>query len=146
MLRGCPPAPPPFKKFKNKQCGVCLGTSTFVCLVTRNLLFGQDLNPISANFLSIRGLGVPGKFGYFGYTEKKHSDCFRTNAKHSFRPVLPLKPSFCFQEEENLWKCFTNGKEARFLSKKKKSSPLRFCFTKYFATLSKNTNVGQCYL
>ena len=72
--------------------------------------------------------------------------CFRTNAKHSFRPVLPLKPTFCFQEEENLRKCFPNGKEAWFLSKKKKSSPLRFCFTKYFATLSKNTNVGQCYL
>ena len=28
----------------------------------------------------------------------------------------------------------------------KKSSPLRFCFTKYFATLWKSINVGQCYL
>ena len=54
------------------------------------------------------------------------NDCFRTNAKHSFRPVLPLKPTFCFQEEENLRKCFTNGKEARFLSKKKKVHPCVF--------------------
>ena len=54
------------------------------------------------------------------------NDCFRTNAKQSFRPVLPLKPTFGFQKEENLRKCFTNGKEARFLSKKKKVHPCVF--------------------
>ena len=52
--------------------------------------------------------------------------CFRTNAKHSFRPVLPLKPTFCFQEEENLRNCFTSGREALFLSKKKKLHPCDF--------------------
>ena len=74
------------------------------------------------------------------------NDCFRTNAKHSFRPVLPLKPTFRFQEEENLRKCFTNGKEARFLSKKKKVHPCVFALQKHFATLWKSINVGQCYL
>ena len=53
-------------------------------------------------------------------------DCFRTNAKHSFRPLLPLKPTFRFPKVENLRKCFTNGKEARFLSKKKKVHPCVF--------------------
>jgi hypothetical protein len=93
--QGMPSCPPPFKKFKNKQCGVCLGTSTFVCLVTRNLLFGQDLNPISANFLSFRGLGVPGKFGYFGYTEKKHSDLYNTTTIPAAKYQAPSAPDPC---------------------------------------------------
>ena len=69
------------------------------------------------------------------------NDCFRTNAKHSFRPLLPLKPTFRFPKEENLRKCFTNGKEALFFPLKKKVLPCVFALQKFFRFCEKQVVV-----
>ena len=72
------------------------------------------------------------------------NDCFRTNAKHSFSPVLPLKSTFGFQKEDNLRKCFTNGKEALFFQET--NHRCGFALQNILQFCAKNINLSQCYL
>ena len=52
---------------------------------------------------------------------------------------------FVFKKKRIYESALQTGRKLGFFPRKK-SSPLRFCFTKYFATLWKSINMGQCYL
>ena len=63
--------------------------------------------------------------------------CFRTNAKHSFRPVLPLKPTFCFQRRREFAEMLYKRKGSTVFSPEKKSCTQRNCSTNVFPIFRK---------
>ena len=83
-VQGCPPAPAVQKVQVQTMWGVPRYLNIYPFGYQKPALWTRS-EPHKREFLEYLrtasgGLGVPGKFGYFGYTEKKHSAPISLNA------------------------------------------------------------------